>query len=437
MAKGGNLGKASLILTTKDETKPGLNKSEGGIKSWAGGMRGKVAGALAGIGASIAAFASVSKLFERTADLSAVGKQAAALGIASDTFMGLSAAAKQAGVEGEQFGTLLQKAQVKIAEGSPDVQAALSSVGLSLEQLRGKTPDQIFYAVADGMAGVSDQGARALAATKLFEEEGAKLLPVLGRGSAGLKEFVAQQKAMGAALSQSDMDSVLHAQARITQLGERVEGVMNRMVVAALPFLEVGLDITDAIIGMMPPFEDVKYFGLATLQALGVAGAYVWDTLKAGVGGFTASAGIATAAVGKLMHQMGMKEGAGVNAAGMEMAKWGFDQVGGFGNSAKAVESFFANIGKAAPKVGEKIGKAAGEQMAKSFAFEYRQNPALERGTAEEYSARVRWESGQMTLQQQQVRKAEEIAKNTAATVNALQNLPHRLNLSPVRIGKV
>lgn len=430
MAGGGNLGKASLVLTTKDQTGKGLSKAEGGIKAWAGGVKAKVAGAIAFVGGIIGAFKSAAALGDRFNSLGEIGKQASAIGVASDQFMGLAAAAKMAGVEGEQFGTLLQKGQLRVAEGSADTQQALATIGLSLDQLRGKSPDEIFYAVADGLNGVSDQGTRALVATKLFEEEGVKLLPVLARGSAGLKEFVAQQKAMGTAIGQGDMNGILLAQARMAQIGQRIEGVMNRIVVAGLPFLDLALDITESIIDMAPPFNDVKFIALAVFKAIGMAGGYVWDHMKMQAGAVSVALGGWIGLAGKALQLVGKtKEGADALKLGGDMTKWGVEQFVNFGQSAANVDKWFDNLGgKAAPKVGQKIGDAAGKAMAK--AFEYHQNAAVERGSKEDWSARIRWEQQQQTLHQQQAQKAAEIAKNTAATTEAIKSLPNRMATS-------
>lgn len=449
--KGGSLGKASLVLTTKDGgLNKGLNKTEGGLKSWASGLKGKVGAALGVVSGLVTGFMG-SKLVGNLGELAVTGKQAQALGIASDAYMGLAEAAREAGVEGEQFGTLLQKGQLKITEGSGDTAAALGRIGLSLGELRGLSADEQFYRIADGLAGVSDQGTRALVASKLFEEEGVKLLPVLGRGAAGLRAFVAEQRAMGTALSQTDMDGILSAQAAITRVERRVTGFWNRITAAAAPFIELAVDVADAVLDWLPPFEVVKAAGLAVFRALGVAGAYYWDTVKVYYGAWGKALGFIAEGWGQIIRLMGkaielgaslpgqtgkdFKAAAGVVSGwgegieqwGKGASAWGDRRFGEFGQSAAAVNKWFDNLGK---KTGEKLGETAGAKIASAIAAEYRNNPALERGTAEEYSARVRWETMQQTYEQQQAEAAKKTAANTAATAEQLRTLPARIAAS-------
>ena len=102
-----------------------------------------------------------------------------------------------------------------------------------------------------------------------------------------------------------------------------------------------------------------------------------------------------------------------------------------------AVRAWFDKLaaGKGPKAVGEKIGQAAGEQMAK--AFEYRNNPALERGSREEYSARVRWQQESKDGQLKQLEQQRMTAKNTAAAVEQLKVIAAKLAPSALKLGVI
>src|SRR5262249_8014584 len=141
--------------------------------------------------------------------LTDIGKRAASIGVASDQFMGLSAAAKRAGVDTDQFAMFLARGSGKIAAGSKDVRTALDAVGLSIADLQGMSPDQQFITEADALARVADAGDRAHLAQQLWGKEFAKMLPVLQIGGGEMQKFVDKQKRMGLALSDTDMDKLM------------------------------------------------------------------------------------------------------------------------------------------------------------------------------------------------------------------------------------
>ena len=67
---------------------------------------------------------------------------------------------------------------------------AFRILGVSIHQADGSLRDQVdlLYAVADGLAGITSQADRANAAYNIFGRAGTKMLPVLQKGSAYLKE---------------------------------------------------------------------------------------------------------------------------------------------------------------------------------------------------------------------------------------------------------
>jgi hypothetical protein len=312
-------------------------------------LGGQLAGAfnVATLGANL-----FSDAVGRTRQLADVGKQAKTLGIAADQYMGLSAAAATAGLQQDQFAGLLQKSSAKIAGGSADAAAALKMIGLNISDLKGMSPDQQFYAVADGLKGVEDAGTKAFVAQKLYEEQGLKLLPVLGKGSEKLKEFVEQQKKMGTALSDKDMASVERAKAAIPKIQATFDGLFNRVVVAMAPLIETVGNTFGKIVGKLSPVFDwigraaETYFGLigpiveevidvvadgfawvadlfggifgfagqmpsigdvitGVFKGVGKALAYVVDTVKALGGGIAIVASFAVGAFGEIVHAIG------------------------------------------------------------------------------------------------------------------------------------
>ena len=405
-----SLGSASLKLSANaGALTAGLDQAYGRITSFRANAQKSIStlslGPLAsslpmigGIGALFGAATMGANLFSdavgRTKELAEIGRDAKSIGIASDQFMGLSAAAKNAGVEQKEFGALLQKSSAKIAGGSADAALALSKIGLSISDLKGMSPDQQFYAIADGLSKVQDSGTKAFVAQKLYEEQGLKLLPVLGKGSEALKSFVEQQKKMGAALGDKDMAAIERAKAAIPKIQGVFDGLFNKVTVAMSPMIVAVGDVFSKILARIQPVFDwiaraaEAYFPIVSaifseivdavgealdyvasafsevfamaggmpsigeviqrvFMNMGIAAAYVWDVVKAIGGAFAITGSYAVTAMEAVVKAL---------ASVLEVA-------------AKLPESLGGNTFKDAAESARKIGDGMGASATKMEAW--------------------------------------------------------------------
>ncbi|QEL14051.1 phage tail tape measure protein [Limnoglobus roseus] len=342
-----SIGTASLILSANAERlQSGLDAAYSKLSSWKNKVSSDVAklnvGGLLGnlglgkIAAPLALATGGFKLFgdavASVKDLSAIGRQAQTLGVSSEAFMGLGAAAKKSGLELPEFGNLLGKMSAKIAAGGTQTADALGQIGLSVGQLQGMNAADQFYAIAGGISRAEGSGVQAAAAMKLFEEAGLRLLPTLQQGEGKLRAFVAAQRASGAALSDGEMATVQKANAAIPKVEALFTGLWNKVVVAMAPVIEtIGTAAGQLITFLAPAFgwvgravegymavaapmveflldgiSDIvsaiaewveaslglagEWPGIAdviggALRVIGLGGAYTFDALKAGAGG--------------------------------------------------------------------------------------------------------------------------------------------------------
>jgi hypothetical protein len=95
----------------------------------------------------------------------------------------LEGAFKEAGLSADQVGTTINKLQnfmQDAANGGERQTATMNKLGISLEQLAGKTPTQQMEIFAQKIAGIQDPTQRAATASEVFGEKlGGKLLPLL------------------------------------------------------------------------------------------------------------------------------------------------------------------------------------------------------------------------------------------------------------------
>jgi hypothetical protein len=95
----------------------------------------------------------------------------------------LEGAFKEAGLSADQVGTTINKLQnfmQDAANGGERQTATMNKLGISLEQLAGRTPTQQMEIFAQKIAGIQDPTQRAATASEVFGEKlGGKLLPLL------------------------------------------------------------------------------------------------------------------------------------------------------------------------------------------------------------------------------------------------------------------
>lgn len=105
-------------------------------------------------------------------------------GISTKALQELEFAAGQVGIPLETLTGAIQKLGAKLATGDKGAAAALKEIGISVKDIQGLKPEEVFYKVGQGMDTVDSAGKRAAIAVALFGKAGAEALPGL------TKEFV-------------------------------------------------------------------------------------------------------------------------------------------------------------------------------------------------------------------------------------------------------
>lgn len=162
-------------------------------------MLGKVRG---GAGAVVAAL-GIGGIGAVTTDIleqaTAVREWTARLGDAPDVLQRVGGAAKILGVDFEIAMKSIQKLRLGIGEGTAN--EPLKALGLDAKTLAAMDAQGQLRAIADGLQTVATDAERTAIATRLFGEEGGKLVPVLAGGAAGFDELTRSAEDAGAVMS--------------------------------------------------------------------------------------------------------------------------------------------------------------------------------------------------------------------------------------------
>lgn len=114
-------------------------------------------------------------------------------GIAIAQLAGIQHVSEAAGVGFDQVGsalTRLSRSQALAIEGGAQQIAAFQRIGVSVNELKALTPEELFYRIADAMANSKNHAEQNATAFTLLGRGGAALIPILDRGSEALRGMV-------------------------------------------------------------------------------------------------------------------------------------------------------------------------------------------------------------------------------------------------------
>jgi len=260
------IGKVSAVFTAStsgltsgvNRAASSLNKLQGSVNSLGGSMRTLVAIQGAQLFGSMAATASqyVSSLVRmgqaQAEVLDSQSKLAARTGMTMGEFQGLALAGDLAGVSYETIAKAATKADiafVKAAGGSATARAAFAAIGLSIDELNGKSAAERFDMIAASIAALPTEAERAAAAVSIFGKAGAELLPLFAGGAEGIAQAREQAERLGIALTNAQGRDIEAMNDAITMAGKAIEGVVTQIVAYLAPAVQAVADQFTNLVG--------------------------------------------------------------------------------------------------------------------------------------------------------------------------------------------
>ena len=222
--------------------KKGMNQAQkGGKKLGAALVKNSRAIGLgfAAAGGAVTAFVGSSvKGFVTLGD--AVQKMSIRTGASTEAISELKFAAEQSGASMETVGKAF-KAQADFLEDAKDGLStstdAMDKLGLTLEDLAGKTPEQVFMTLSSAIGGIQDPLQRAALANDVFKRSGQELLPMFAQGAEGIAALRAEAQALGVSLSQEQADAAAKFADSMNSLKTSMSGVGIQIGSILVPLL--------------------------------------------------------------------------------------------------------------------------------------------------------------------------------------------------------
>jgi hypothetical protein len=372
--------KAGDIIWTIGAKTGALDKALKKSATKAQAMAQKFGGASRAIGvgftvAGAAITASLTKSimhFVKTGD--AVQKMAIRTGASTEAISELGFAAEQSGSSMEAIGKAF-KAQANFMEDANDGLStstlALDKLGLSVEMLKGQTPEQVFMTLSSAIASIEDPMQRAALANDVFARSGTELLPLFASGAAGIANLRAEAEALGISLSQEQADSAAQFGDSLNSLKKSLGAVGLQIGEALVPVLnDLMPKVTEMVTTIIDWMKANKPLVEKILLVVGAVGGMmtvlgpllvILPGLILAFKGIAAIAGVVASAFGLLFSPIGLLVAAVAGLAYVIVSNWDwiksktsevFSAIGGIiGNAARfwmdklqPVWNFISNI---------------------------------------------------------------------------------------------
>jgi hypothetical protein len=257
MAKKATIGALVVTLGANSaQLVSELNKTKKGAQDWSQTMQktAKIGAAsflavsAAATGAGIAVIATVEK---HSAAIDQLAKTSDKLGLVPEA---LQLMRYQAELTGVSMGTLDMATQrmtrrvAEAAQGTGEAVKALQELRLDAKQLAQMSPDKQFYAIAEAMKAVENQGDRVRLAMKLFDSEGVSLVNTL---VSDLEAAEQKFDRMGIAITRQQAAMVEAYNDAKTDLGMLAQGFGQKLTVyLSGPFTEILRYVEELVLGM-------------------------------------------------------------------------------------------------------------------------------------------------------------------------------------------
>lgn len=207
------------------------------------------AGALAAVGTALAAMTARSMQ-----NIDALTKQARSLGLTTSALQAMSLVAQEAGVSSQKLTAslgLMQRQIIELERGSATATRAFDSLGLSINDLQGLSPDEQFRKIAEALNQVEDPALRTATAMEVFGRSGRDVINMLGDYGAKVDEAKAFQDRFNISVSEIDARNIEAANDAMGRVREAFGGVGNTLASRFAPQVKGASDALLALAGVL------------------------------------------------------------------------------------------------------------------------------------------------------------------------------------------
>lgn len=231
------------------------------------------AGGVAAAGGALAAMAASAATVARD-----TGLMSQKIGISTEELSKYKAAAELVGIEQDFVTDGLKEITLRMAEAQTGTGAAydaLTLLGVGMDEVAGKTPDQQMEIFADALQQVSDQGERVFLAEELMGEAGSQLLPILNDGAEGLRAMKEEGARFGTVIGEDAAKAGLEFAEAYNKIQLVLQSLKDSIGLEVMPtFTGFGTLLAEMIADNKQTILDFADKAIGALAAIGKVGLY-------------------------------------------------------------------------------------------------------------------------------------------------------------------
>ena len=197
------------------------------------GMTKWVTGPLVAVGTALFG------ITKKTADAGdAIQKMALRTGLSTEALSEYKHAAELSGTSLESLEKGVKRMQSTIydaEQGLATASDALDALGVSSEELEGKSPEQQFEILSSALADVDDASRKAALAQEIFGRAGTEMLPMLAQGSEGIAEMRQEARDLGIVFDQEAADQAANFNDDLLRLQKGFAGIFQELGMKLIP----------------------------------------------------------------------------------------------------------------------------------------------------------------------------------------------------------
>lgn len=210
------------------------------------------------------------------------------LGLSTDELQAFQYAGSNAGLGADEATTALRFMNKNIGEAAQGAGAAgpvFQKFGVHLKDAGGRIrpTSELLAEVADGISKLDSPAAKTAAAMEIFGRSGARMIPLLNKGSKGIEELYGEFKQLGGGLNSEFIEATEKTEHELNKLSLVGRGLTSVIAAELLPvFTGLVSWITDGAMAFRK-FAEHSYIvqtSLTTLAAIAVGLAVVWAVLN-------------------------------------------------------------------------------------------------------------------------------------------------------------
>lgn len=236
-------------------------------KSFSDGFKKAAAAATATVAAISAAAVAATKAFvdaskETAAYGDEIDKMSQKLGLSTTAYQEWDYVLNLAGTEMSSMSTGLKTLTNKLgqaAAGSEDAQEMFAKLGISLDDIKKMTREELFEKAIYGFQSMEESTERAALANQLFGKSGQELTPLFNQTTEATKAAIEEAHKYGMVMSEDAVAASAGFQDSLTKLQNTMQGVTRNFLATMLPGMTDIMDgFSDMVAGVDGGGEKMK-----------------------------------------------------------------------------------------------------------------------------------------------------------------------------------